>query len=54
MRVETLEYGDNPKSEYPEDWNSFKVLTVWSQPGAKDSTINDKELRTERVRENDK
>lgn len=32
MRVEVLEYGDNPESEYPEDFNSFKVMTIWSEP----------------------
>jgi len=33
MRVEKLVYGDDPEAEYPEDFNSFKVFTVWSEPG---------------------
>lgn len=32
MRVEKLVYGDDPTSEYPEDFNSFKIFTVWSEP----------------------
>ncbi|QGA80044.1 hypothetical protein [Candidatus Nanohalobium constans] len=43
MRVETLEYGDDPSDEYPEDWNSFKIFTVWSEP---DSEENSKRLAT--------
>lgn len=35
MRVEVLEYGDNPEDEYPEDFNSFKIMTVWSEPDIK-------------------
>lgn len=31
MRVERLEYGDKP-GEYQEDFNSFKVYEVWSEP----------------------
>ncbi|MFB6100807.1 MAG: hypothetical protein ABEK16_06070 [Candidatus Nanohalobium sp.] len=35
MKVETLEYGDDPEKEYREDFNSFKVFTVWSEPDVK-------------------
>ena len=35
MRVERLEYGDDPKAEYPEDFNSFKVYEIWSEPDVK-------------------
>jgi len=31
MRVQRLEYGDEP-GEYNEDFNSFKVYEVWSEP----------------------
>jgi hypothetical protein len=32
VRVEVLEYGGDPEMEYPEHWNSFKIMTVWSEP----------------------
>jgi len=35
MNVKILEYGDDPSYEYPEDFNSFKVYEVWSEPGIK-------------------
>lgn len=30
-----LEYGDDPEFKYREDFNSFKIMTVWSQPEVK-------------------
>lgn len=46
MEVKVLEYGDDPKSEYPEDFNSFKVMTVWSEPETEsvDEIPSDKEI----------
>jgi hypothetical protein len=35
MRVEILEYGDNPERDFQEDAESFKVMTVWSEPVTK-------------------
>ena len=35
MKIERLEYGDDPDTEYPEDFNSFKVYAVWSDPDIK-------------------
>lgn len=32
MKVKIHEYGDDPESDYPEDFNSFKVMTIWSEP----------------------
>lgn len=32
MRVEIHEYGDDPEAEYPEDFNSFKVMSIRSEP----------------------
>lgn len=32
MRVEVLEYGDDPERDFQEDSESFKVFTVWSEP----------------------
>lgn len=32
MRVEVLEYGDDPERGFQEDAESFKVMTVWSEP----------------------
>lgn len=35
MRVEVLEYGESEEFEHPEHWNSFKIMTVWSEPDIK-------------------
>lgn len=35
MKIERLEYGDEPDSEHPEDFDSFKVYAVWSDPDIK-------------------
>ncbi len=32
MRVKILEYGDAPERDFQEDAESFKVMTVWSEP----------------------
>lgn len=32
MKIERLEYGDDPDSDFPEEFDSFKVFTVWSEP----------------------
>jgi hypothetical protein len=32
VKIERLEYGDDPEVEYSEDFDSFKVYEVWSEP----------------------
>lgn len=44
MDVRTLEYGDDPEADYPEDFDSFKIFEVWSDPDIK---VEDKDIPIE-------